>query len=114
MRRLEDREGTIRDLSESVEIPTAEQQAEQAYPTPKQLWSSIWPFIASTLGMIFESKRGLILKSELLSRVAETIQRFHRMPGIEDHCRIMPYMKSHSRQCEADDAVPEVLKVLLT
>ena len=44
-------EGKLKPLVEAVEMNTD----PNAWPTPKQLFSHFWPFVASTLGMLFES-----------------------------------------------------------
>lgn len=44
-------EGRIKPLIEEIEPSTD----PNAWPTPKQMFGHIWPFVASTLGMIFES-----------------------------------------------------------
>ena len=44
-------EGRIKPMIEEIEPNTD----PNAWPTPKQMFGHIWPFIASTLGMIFES-----------------------------------------------------------
>ena len=44
-------EGKIKPLIEEIEPSTD----PNAWPTPKQMFGHIWPFVASTLGMIFES-----------------------------------------------------------
>ena len=45
-------EGRIKPMVEDIEPQT---DPEQYMPTPKQLFGHIWPLVASTLGMIFES-----------------------------------------------------------
>jgi hypothetical protein len=44
-------EGRIKPLIDEIEPSTD----PNAWPTPKQMFGHIWPFVASTLGMIFES-----------------------------------------------------------
>ena len=44
-------EGRIKPLIEEIEPSTD----PNAWPTPKQMFGHVWPFVASTLGMIFES-----------------------------------------------------------
>jgi len=44
-------EGRIKPLIEEIEPSTD----PDAWPTPKQMFGHIWPFVASTLGMIYES-----------------------------------------------------------
>ena len=44
-------EGTVKGLVEGVELNTD----PEAWPTPKQVAGHLWPFLASTLAMVFES-----------------------------------------------------------
>ena len=44
-------EGRIKPLIDEIEPSTD----PNAWPTPKQMFGHVWPFVASTLGMIFES-----------------------------------------------------------
>ena len=43
-------EGTIKGLAEKMDMPTD----PNAYPTPNQIFHQLWPFLAGTLGMLFE------------------------------------------------------------